>query len=33
MKAGIFHCAGGGLTPAQRLEKLAAILEQVQKRH
>lgn len=28
MRAGIFQCAGGGLTSAQRLEKLAAILEQ-----
>lgn len=30
INAGIFQCAGGGLTPAQRLEKLAAILEQNQ---
>ncbi len=28
MKAGIFQCAGGGLTPEQRLEKLALNLEQ-----
>lgn len=28
MKAGIFQCAGGGLTPAQRLEKLAGALAQ-----
>lgn len=27
MKAGIFQCAGGGLTPAQRLEKLTKVLE------
>lgn len=28
MKAGIFQCAGGGLTPAQRLDKLAEQLAQ-----
>lgn len=33
MKAGVFQCAGGGLTPAQRLEKLAAILEQQNQQH
>lgn len=28
MHAGIFQCAGGGLTPTQRLEKLAVLLAQ-----
>ncbi len=27
MRAGIFQCAGGGLTPLERLERLAAALE------
>ncbi len=30
MQAGIFQCAGGGLTPAQRLKKLAVALEEQQ---
>jgi predicted amidohydrolase len=29
MRAGIFQCAAGGLTPAERLERLAVILEDV----